>query len=75
MLVKHYLNLSVIFQKLPDSYYDATEVPLSNHLTALHDEAGETDFSGLTVAVTQSAKKAFAAHEKNEGLKELGFFF
>lgn len=66
----------MVFQKLPNSYHDATEIPLSNHLTALHDEAGETDVSGLTVAVTESAKKSFAAHEKNKGLKEFfGVFF
>lgn len=31
-------------QELSDPYNDAPAVQLSNHLPALHDEAGETDF-------------------------------
>lgn len=43
------LNTSKVFkhlcQGLSDPYNDATAVQLSNHLPALHDETGETNFS------------------------------
>lgn len=43
----------MIFQKLPNSYYDATKIPLSNHLTALNDETGETTISCLMCAISK----------------------
>lgn len=43
----------MIFQKLPNSYNDATKIPLSNHLAALNDETGETTISCLMCAISK----------------------